>query len=174
MSTHGRQHQSSTSSSSRTTSSQHPLPPRPDWAVGLKPNPTLHATRPSGRNGGPRNHSANAPAVLQSADFPPLGGVRTVPVPTGVWTSGAGKAREPAGGIHRDGDGSGNSSGPISASSVEGMERAPSKGQGQAQGLRVPRVVSAPSATAPLSSEDTCIPDLTDGVNALALDKAQS
>ncbi len=173
MSTHGRQHQSSTSSSSRTTSSQHPLPPRPDWAVGLKPNPTLHPTRPSGRNGGPRNHSATSPAVLlQSADFPPLGGVRTVPVPTGVWTSGAGKAREP--GIHRDGDGGGDS-GPVSASSVEGMERAPSKGQGQAQGLRVPRVVSAPpSATAPLPSEDACIPDLTVGVNALALDKAQS
>ncbi|KAF5387334.1 hypothetical protein D9757_005792 [Collybiopsis confluens] len=40
---------SSTSSSSRrtytsTSSSQHPLPPRPDWAVGLKPDPTLHAT----------------------------------------------------------------------------------------------------------------------------------
>jgi hypothetical protein len=39
--------QSSTSSSSRTTSTQHPLPPRPDWAIGLRPNPTLHPTRPS-------------------------------------------------------------------------------------------------------------------------------
>ncbi|KAJ7210513.1 hypothetical protein GGX14DRAFT_625869 [Mycena pura] len=43
---------SSTSSSSRrtytsTTSStqHHPLPPRPDWAVGLRPNPTLHTPR---------------------------------------------------------------------------------------------------------------------------------
>ncbi|KAG5637285.1 hypothetical protein H0H81_005080 [Sphagnurus paluster] len=41
---------STTSSSSRrtytsTTSSQHPLPPRPDWAVGLKPQPTLHSTQ---------------------------------------------------------------------------------------------------------------------------------
>ncbi|KAF5366459.1 hypothetical protein D9758_009809 [Tetrapyrgos nigripes] len=41
---------SSTSSSSRWTytstasSQQHPLPARPDWAVGLKPDPTLHAT----------------------------------------------------------------------------------------------------------------------------------
>ncbi|KAJ6620598.1 hypothetical protein B0H10DRAFT_2215867 [Mycena sp. CBHHK59/15] len=42
---------STTSSSSRqtytsTTSStqHHPLPPRPDWAVGLRPNPTLHST----------------------------------------------------------------------------------------------------------------------------------
>jgi len=40
---------STTSSSSRrtytsTTSSQHPLPPRPDWAVGLKAQPTLAAT----------------------------------------------------------------------------------------------------------------------------------
>jgi hypothetical protein len=95
-------------------------------------------------------------------------------VPTGVWTSGAGKAREPAGGVHRDGDGGGNY-GPVSASSVEGMERMPSKGHGQVQGLRVPRVVSAPpSATVPVPSEDTCIPDLTDGMNALALDRAQS
>ena len=165
--------QSSTSSSSRTTSSQHPLPPRPDWAVGLKPNPTLHPTRPSGRNGGSRNHSANAPAVLlQPADFPPLGGVRTVPVPTGVWTSGAGKAREPGGSIHRDG---GSNSGLVSPTNVEGMERTPSKGQAHAPGLRLPRVVSAPpSATVPVPSEDTCIPDLTDGLNALALDKVQS
>lgn len=40
---------SSNSSSSRrtytsTSSSQHPLPPRPDWSVGLKPDPTLHVT----------------------------------------------------------------------------------------------------------------------------------
>ena len=135
----------------------------------------MHLTRPSGRDGGSRNHSANAQAVLlQPADFPPLGGVRTVPIPTGVWTSGAGKAREPVGGIHRDGDGGGNF-GPVSASSVEGMERTPSKGQGQAQGLRAPRVVSAPpSATVPVPSEDSCLPDLADRVNALALDGAQS
>jgi hypothetical protein len=83
-------------------------------------------------------------------------------VPTGVWTSGAGKAREPGG--------------PVSANSVvEGVERTPSKGQGQAQGLRVPHVVSAPpSASAPVPSEDTCIPVLTDAVNALSLDKEQS
>jgi hypothetical protein len=154
------QNQSSTSSSSRTTSSQHPLPPRPDWAVGLKPNPTLHPTRPTGRNGGPRNHSTNAPAILlQPADFPPLGGARTIPVPSGVWTSGAGKAREP---VNRDGG-------------VEGVERTPSKGQGLTPGFRVPRVVSAPpSGSATIPSEDTCIPDLTDGVNALALDMEQS
>jgi hypothetical protein len=91
-----------------------------------------------------------------------------------VWTSGAGKAREPGGVIQRDGDGAGNP-GPVSASSVEGMERTLSKGQGQPQGLRVPRVVSAPpSAIGPVPGEDTCIPDLMDGVNALALDKAQS
>jgi hypothetical protein len=100
--------------------------------------------------------------------------VRTVPAPTGVWTSGAGKAREPGGGVYRDGDGGGNS-GPVTASSVEGMERTPSKAQAQAQGLRVPRVVSAPpSATVFVPSEDTCTLDLTDGMNALALDKAQS
>ncbi|KAH9926958.1 uncharacterized protein B0H18DRAFT_1004707, partial [Fomitopsis serialis] len=40
---------SSSTTSSRTTytstSSKHPLPPRPDWAVGLKAEPVLHATR---------------------------------------------------------------------------------------------------------------------------------
>ncbi|KAJ7625593.1 hypothetical protein FB45DRAFT_921822 [Roridomyces roridus] len=42
---------STTSSSSRrtytstTSSTHHPLPARPDWAVGLRPNPTLHAPR---------------------------------------------------------------------------------------------------------------------------------
>src|SRR6266702_1633474 len=77
--------QSSTSSSSRTTSSQHPLPPRPDWAVGLKPNPTLHPTRPTARNGGPRNHTTSAPPVLlQPADFPPLGGARAAPGQAGL------------------------------------------------------------------------------------------
>jgi len=94
-------------------------------------------------------------------------------VPSGVWTSGAGKAREPGGGTHRDG---GSNAGPVSTSSgVEGVERTPSKGQGLTPGLRVTRVVSAPpSASATVPSEDTCIPDLTDGVNALALDKEQS
>ncbi len=89
-------------------------------------------------------------------------------MPTGVWTSGAGKAREPGGGIHRDG---GGNSGPVSASSVEAVERMPSKGQG----FRVPRVVSAPpsASAAPVPSEDTCIPDLTDGTDALALDQEQ-
>jgi hypothetical protein len=64
--------QSSTSSTSRTTSTQHPLPPRPDWAIGLRPNPTLHPTRPSVHNVGPRNHTTGAPVLLQPADFPPL------------------------------------------------------------------------------------------------------
>ena len=39
--------QSSTSSSSRTTSSQHPLPPRTDWVVKLKPDPPLLPTSPA-------------------------------------------------------------------------------------------------------------------------------
>ncbi|KAN0137007.1 hypothetical protein V8E53_005004 [Lactarius tabidus] len=151
---------SSTSSSSRTTSSQHPLPPRPDWAVGLKPNPTLHQTRPSARNGGPRNHTTSAPPVLlQPADFPPLGGgARAPPGPSGVWTSGAGKAREPVGGAHcGGGDGV--------------VERTPSKGVGM--GPKAPRLASA---SAPLlapgggSGEGGFVmQDLADGVSALAL-----
>ncbi|KAJ7574440.1 hypothetical protein C8J56DRAFT_979617 [Mycena floridula] len=88
---------SSTSSSSRRTftstssSSQHPLPPRPDWAVGLKPDATLHATSnrhhdqhgSSSRNSNnmaqqmsPRNGSSSRhqrpPVSLASTDFPPL------------------------------------------------------------------------------------------------------
>lgn len=157
--------QSSTSSSSRTTSSQHPLPPRPDWAVGLKPNPTLHQSRSSPRNGGPRNHTTSAPPVLlQPADFPPLGGgARAPPMPTGVWTSGAGKAREPVGSAqHRD------------AHFADGvLERTPSKGLGLAPGPKLPRLSSAPPPPPPpgvfVPGAEGFIQDLTDGVSALAL-----
>ncbi len=155
--------QSSTSSSSRTTSSQHPLPPRPDWAVGLKPNPTLHPTRPSARNGGPRNHTTSAPPVLlQPADFPPLGGARAPPMPSGVWTSGAGKAREPGGGAHRD------------TNSGEGLEHTPAKGIGLALGPKIPRLASAPPpAPVVAPGGDGLVQDLTDGMYALALGKEQ-
>ena len=75
--------------------------------------------------------------------------------------------------MHRDSVGN---VGPVSMSSgVEGVERTPLKGQGLTPGLRVPRIGSdPPSASAPVPGEDTCIPDLTDGVNALALDNEQS
>lgn len=44
----------------------HPLPPRPDWAIGLTP-PRSHSTH--SRN----SSSSNSPSVLQSvSDFPPL------------------------------------------------------------------------------------------------------
>ncbi|KAJ4469595.1 hypothetical protein J3R30DRAFT_1572306 [Lentinula aciculospora] len=111
---------SSTSSSSRrtytsTASSQHPLPPRPDWAVGLKPDPTLHSTNPpryhdnSSRNLSPvspprvpngRGHSSNSPRrhtqqtqpliSLKSQDFPPLTSLTSPekrPTAGGVWTN---------------------------------------------------------------------------------------
>ncbi|KAJ3804269.1 SUZ domain-containing protein [Lentinula lateritia] len=109
---------SSTSSSSRrtytsTASSQHPLPPRPDWAVGLKPDPTLHSTNsnrhhdnssrdspvspPRVPNGtGPSNNSHRRPQQtqplisLQSQDFPPLTAMTTPgkrPTAGGVWTN---------------------------------------------------------------------------------------
>ncbi|KIJ65633.1 hypothetical protein HYDPIDRAFT_88485 [Hydnomerulius pinastri MD-312] len=98
---------SSTSSSSRktytsTTSSQHPLPARPDWAVGLKPQPTLHSThaRHHDHSMGSRNMSParnngqrgqQAPPPLQSTDFPPLSSItpateKRMPV-AGVWNS---------------------------------------------------------------------------------------
>ena len=105
------QSSSTTSSSSRrtytsTTSSQHPLPPRPDWAVGLKPQPTLHPTNPrhhdhgiSSSRGSPARHSGQrlhpspqpvTPIVLQSTDFPPLSTLsspseKRPPVLGGAW-----------------------------------------------------------------------------------------
>lgn len=96
---------SSTSSSSRRTftsnSSQHPLPARPDWAVGIKAQPTLHPTHnryhdrvmnsrtmSPARNG---QRGQQAPPVLQAADFPPLNpvspGEKRVPTITGVWNN---------------------------------------------------------------------------------------
>jgi hypothetical protein len=100
---------------------------------------------------------------LQPADFPPLGGARAPPVPTGVWTSGAGKAREPVGAIHRDG-----SIGPTATGGGgEGVERTASKGPGP----RVPRIVSVPPpASAPVPGQNAFVHELTDGVNALTLD----
>ncbi|KAL0953757.1 hypothetical protein HGRIS_004946 [Hohenbuehelia grisea] len=112
---------SSTSSSSRrtytsTASSQHPLPPRPDWAVGLKPQPTLashnhhgrqhdHISTNSSRNMSPISPSRNLHAspngtshprggpqpALHSTDFPPLSGSdqekeKRTPV-AGAWTN---------------------------------------------------------------------------------------
>ncbi|KAH7870421.1 uncharacterized protein C8R40DRAFT_647424 [Lentinula edodes] len=109
---------SSTSSSSRrtytsTASSQHPLPPRPDWAVGLKPDPTLHSTNSSRHHdNSSRNSPVSPPRVpngtghsnnshrrpqqtqplisLQSQDFPPLTAMATPekrPTAGGVWTN---------------------------------------------------------------------------------------
>jgi hypothetical protein len=117
---------SSTSSSSRrtytsTASSQHPLPPRPDWAVGLKPDPTLHASGhhhdsqnvsmnmspvspPRASNG--TSHSNNSsrrpgqpqpPVLLQSIDFPPLttsmvSPEKRSPAIGGVWTNSSSRS----------------------------------------------------------------------------------
>lgn len=81
------QSSSTSSSSSRqtftSTSSKHPLPARPDWAVGLKPQPTLHHS--SSHHSSPRSHHGHLPSQahihhqrppintsLQSNDFPPL------------------------------------------------------------------------------------------------------
>ncbi|KAF8523608.1 hypothetical protein JB92DRAFT_2883286 [Gautieria morchelliformis] len=78
---------STSSSSSRqtftSTSSKHPLPARPDWAVGLKPQPTLHHS--TSHHSSPRSHNGHLPSQahihhqrppismpLQSNDFPPL------------------------------------------------------------------------------------------------------
>ncbi|KAJ7464582.1 hypothetical protein FB451DRAFT_1490090 [Mycena latifolia] len=114
---------STTSSSSRrtytsTTSSQqhHPLPARPDWAVGLRPTPTLHAPRhthdgqghhslsgsggnsramspiapPRALNGSRVQDGQGAPVPPALTDFPPL----TLTAPekprvAGAWTNSA-------------------------------------------------------------------------------------
>ncbi|ESK97814.1 r3h domain [Moniliophthora roreri MCA 2997] len=106
---------SSTSSSSRhtytsATSSQHPLPARPDWAVGLKPDPTLHATNrhhdnnsrnmspmspPRNLNGGGQSRPHQMPMTLQPNDFPPLTSTpekRTPAAPVGAWTNSASRS----------------------------------------------------------------------------------
>lgn len=80
---------SSTSQSSPNSSrqvvatSKHPLPARPDWAVGLKAQPTLHYSQNYPATSSQRLHPNRLPGpsdgssptdlpVLQSTDFPPL------------------------------------------------------------------------------------------------------
>ncbi|KAI0676057.1 hypothetical protein C8Q78DRAFT_1007900 [Trametes maxima] len=96
---------STTSSSSRrtftstSTSSKHPLPARPDWAVGLKPQHPRHHDHHSNANSrtmSPARMSAphlnsqhQSQPVLQSNDFPPLssGPSTRQPVVGGAWTN---------------------------------------------------------------------------------------
>jgi hypothetical protein len=91
---------SSPSSSSRRTfpsmpTSQHPLPARPDWAVGMKPSqgPSKHVRNNNARAA--QNHgqpiSVPSPIALQAVDFPPLSGVpeKRIPVIAGVWNNGS-------------------------------------------------------------------------------------
>ncbi|GJE90938.1 hypothetical protein PsYK624_070850 [Phanerochaete sordida] len=97
---------STTSSSSQrtftSTSSKHPLPARPDWAVGLKPQATLSVrhgeshsrTMSPARMGGNLPHHSRPhqpPPSLQATDFPPLstGPVpeKRAPVASGAWTN---------------------------------------------------------------------------------------
>ena len=107
------QSSSTTSSSSRrtftSTSSKHPLPPRPDWAVGLKAHTGLHPPRnhdhsnPHPRTMSPariggqahlNNHhhgQAQQQPSLQSTDFPPLSSgpapEKRTPVVGSAWTN---------------------------------------------------------------------------------------
>ncbi|KAI0630507.1 hypothetical protein C8Q77DRAFT_1063318 [Trametes polyzona] len=96
---------STTSSSSRrtftstSTSSKHPLPARPDWAVGLKPQhprhhdhngPTGSRTMSPGRMAPPHlGQQHQSQPVLQPNDFPPLssGPSTRQPVVGGAWTN---------------------------------------------------------------------------------------
>ncbi|EJD07294.1 uncharacterized protein FOMMEDRAFT_143762, partial [Fomitiporia mediterranea MF3/22] len=104
----------SSSSSRRTylsTPPKHPLPPRPDWAAGLKAQPTLHPTtrhrrdsnnsrtmspaRPPGQPL-PSHHQPppqqRPPIHLQPNDFPPLSSIASPshdkrPPAGGVWSN---------------------------------------------------------------------------------------
>ncbi|KAI0369212.1 hypothetical protein BV20DRAFT_997496 [Pilatotrama ljubarskyi] len=95
---------STTSSSSRrtftstSTSSKHPLPARPDWAVGLKPQHPRHhdhhgavnsRTMSPGRMGPPHLPQHQSQPALQPNDFPPLssGPSTRQPVVGGAWTN---------------------------------------------------------------------------------------
>jgi hypothetical protein len=104
--------QSSTSSSSSrrtytstSTTSKHPLPPRPDWAVGLLPDPPLSRTTSSSSSDGrlhlgsrsssgnqiPRASSNQVNAAASTSDFPPLNssGNGNVGGPNGAMNNGA-------------------------------------------------------------------------------------
>ena len=59
-----------------TASSQYPLPARPDWAVGLKPSPTLHSPQRSGPMPPPQSSDFPPLGGRNGPDFPPLGGAR--------------------------------------------------------------------------------------------------
>ncbi|KAI0717979.1 hypothetical protein C8T65DRAFT_706941 [Cerioporus squamosus] len=95
---------STTSSSSRrtftstSTSSKHPLPARPDWAVGLKPQHSRHhdhhnaanrALSPARMGGGPSHLPPQGQPVLQPNDFPPLSSAAQTRPPAvgGAWTN---------------------------------------------------------------------------------------
>lgn len=107
-----------------STSSQHPLPPRPDWAVGLMPAPhntssrnhdhsvtnsrTLSPTPQRGVNGGLHINATSRqmapqqiPSVtLQATDFPPLIALpptqeKRAPVVSGAWANAGRPVRPP-------------------------------------------------------------------------------
>ena len=98
-----------------STPPKHPLPPRPDWATGLKAQPTLHPPRSrhdnnnNSRNMSPARPSSSAqaqnqsqqpqqlpPIFLQPTDFPPLSTVTNTdkrPSVGGAWTNPKSTAR---------------------------------------------------------------------------------
>ncbi|KAI5123503.1 hypothetical protein M0805_006663 [Coniferiporia weirii] len=112
----------SSTSSQRTftpTTSKHPLPARPDWAAGMKAQPTLHPptrarhdSNNNSRNMSParphqqqNHHQSQQPApqqlepiFLQATDFPPLSSISNTPAdrrPTvgGAWSNPSPAAR---------------------------------------------------------------------------------
>ncbi|CAL1714591.1 unnamed protein product [Somion occarium] len=84
-----------------TSSTTHPLPARPDWAVGIRvPNPPHHHNNPhsrtmsparmGGQHGTHHHHLQRQQPTLQATDFPPLSSApekKTVPVASGAWTN---------------------------------------------------------------------------------------
>ena len=82
-----------------------------------------------------------------------------------MWTSGAGKAREPVGGAHQHRDAHHCGDGVV-------VERAPSKGVA-GPGPKALRLTSAPPFAQGVG-EGVVLQDLADGVSALALGREQS
>ncbi|KAJ8521235.1 hypothetical protein ONZ45_g2045 [Pleurotus djamor] len=165
---------SSTSSSSRRTytstnsSQQHPLPARPDWAVGLKPQPTLASSSsnrkvsPVSPHRGPSSNGASRQQpVLQSADFPPLSNSdreARAPAVAGAWTDSSPirtlvqPQRGPPTGPnpiiinHNQTDFDDSNMNMRLADTERGFERPPPKGSAELYNPKLPRKSMSPSS----------------------------
>ncbi|KAF6761634.1 hypothetical protein DFP72DRAFT_1061852 [Ephemerocybe angulata] len=174
---------STTSSSSRrtytsTASSQHPLPPRPDWAVGLKAQPTLASRESPSRhpslpispsrsaNGSTHSLSRKTPPLsLQPNDFPPLtpqaaSQEKRPTIPNGAWGNAANRSiLSPPGGARSD-DGE------------RGSERTSPKGGEGSNPRRWPAsAADEASGGAPLGNNNTLTEQLVNQIQSISIEE---